>query len=255
MLTVEGVTGLFGISFLLRYTGTEHVDVLSAGKGDMPGDDVIMLDPVIDDANGTVSIGLTRKRPATGLNGNGVVAKVTLKSDSDTPDGTSVTLSITGGGVRLRYDPGVLRAVDVTPTLTLNRAYWEANTDLNGEVRFAVWQRETHVAKARRRRQPALGGRVRRATRQRGTGIAALSGVRRTARSAARPDAQRFSDGLANADATPSELSQPVPPDVSYEAFSSNRLLQDGLVRQHSNEPSGRGPHESFGDGSSCLPV
>jgi len=42
---------------------------------------------------------------------------------------------LVAGGIVLKYDSTVLRAVKVAPLL--RQAYWEANTDLNGEVRFA----------------------------------------------------------------------------------------------------------------------
>ena len=41
------------------------------------------------------------------------------------------------GGIRLEYDPTVLKAVEVLPSTMLNSSYWQANTQLNGEVRFA----------------------------------------------------------------------------------------------------------------------
>jgi hypothetical protein len=44
---------------------------------------------------------------------------------------------LTSGGIRLTYNPNILKAVDVAPTLVLNGAYWKANPSLPGEVRFA----------------------------------------------------------------------------------------------------------------------
>ena len=44
---------------------------------------------------------------------------------------------LTTGGIILKYDPTVLKAVDVLPTTTLNGSYWKANTKLDGEIRFA----------------------------------------------------------------------------------------------------------------------
>ena len=41
------------------------------------------------------------------------------------------------GGISLKYDPSILRAVDVFPTTLINSSYWKANTNLEGEVRFA----------------------------------------------------------------------------------------------------------------------
>jgi hypothetical protein len=93
-IKVENVTNLFGVAFVLNYD-TTYINALSAQKGDFLGADVIWLDPVIDDIKGTVSIGITRKRPASGVDGSGVVAKVTFKSALETPDGTPVDFIIT----------------------------------------------------------------------------------------------------------------------------------------------------------------
>ena len=41
------------------------------------------------------------------------------------------------GGVSLKYDSTVLKAIDVIPQILPNQLYWEANTALKGEVRFA----------------------------------------------------------------------------------------------------------------------
>ena len=87
-------------AFLINVYNThnaDYIDALSAEKGDFlgGGSDVIFLEPVIDDAKGKVSIGITRKRPAGGVNGSGVVAKVTFQSESATPDGTSLGFTIT----------------------------------------------------------------------------------------------------------------------------------------------------------------
>ena len=41
------------------------------------------------------------------------------------------------GGLRVAYDPAVLQAVEVVPRRLLNGSFWQANTDLPGEVRCA----------------------------------------------------------------------------------------------------------------------
>ena len=41
------------------------------------------------------------------------------------------------GGISLKYDPTILKAISVTPQMLLNGSYWQANTNLDGEVRFA----------------------------------------------------------------------------------------------------------------------
>ena len=42
---------------------------------------------------------------------------------------------LVAGGITLKYDATVLRAIDVT--FPIRQSYWEANTNLNGEIRFA----------------------------------------------------------------------------------------------------------------------
>jgi hypothetical protein len=44
---------------------------------------------------------------------------------------------LTAGGIILKYDQSVIRAVDVLPTSMISGAYWKANTRRAGEVRFA----------------------------------------------------------------------------------------------------------------------
>ncbi len=129
-IRLENVDNLFGVSFLLHYThNTDYIDGLSAAKGDFLGGDVLFLDPVIDDAQGTVSIGITRKRPADGVNGSGVVAKVTFKSESTTPNGTSVDFTITNvvannqDGTAISLTPQPLNVIinqPVAHTITIN---------------------------------------------------------------------------------------------------------------------------------------
>ncbi len=44
---------------------------------------------------------------------------------------------LVAGGIILKYDSTVLKAVNVLTDISLQSAYWEANTNINGEVRFA----------------------------------------------------------------------------------------------------------------------
>jgi len=131
-IRIENVDNLFGVSFLLHYThNTNYIDALSAVKGDFLGDNVLFLDPVIDDAQGTVSIGITRKRPAGGVNGSGVVAKVTFQSESTTPNGTSVDFTITN--ITANDPDGT--AISLTPqylTVTINPPITHAVTITSG---------------------------------------------------------------------------------------------------------------------------
>jgi hypothetical protein len=65
------------------------------------------------------------------------VPEIRLKSGQRTfvPVSINDATGLIGGGVTLKYDPTVLRAVDVS--FPMRQSYEQANTDLPGEVRFA----------------------------------------------------------------------------------------------------------------------
>ncbi len=54
---------------------------------------------------------------------------------------------LTAGGIAIKYDGDVLKAVDFAPTSLLNGFYWKANIDQVGEVRFAFASTEPAVGK------------------------------------------------------------------------------------------------------------
>ena len=148
-IRVENVENLFGLSFVLHYThNTDYIDALSAEKGDFLGSDVIFY-YVIDDAQGIVSIGIVRQRPADGVDGSGVVAKVTFQSEPETPDGTLVDFTITD---IVAKDPSET-LITLTPgseTVEIRQfCVWPGDNDNDGKVDQADvlpigfhWERE-----------------------------------------------------------------------------------------------------------------
>jgi len=95
----EPVSDLFGISFELNYTNTEFVDVVTphpsnAIPGDYLGSDVVFFQTV-DEENGKVSIGISRKSGQGGVSGSGVVARIKFVSDASTPIDTQVLFLLT----------------------------------------------------------------------------------------------------------------------------------------------------------------
>lgn len=89
------VANLFGVSFEINYTNTNFVDVVGApSQGDFMGNDIIFF-PNVDDANGKVSLGISRKAGQSGVSGNGTLLKLKLKTLTTTPSGTSILLTIT----------------------------------------------------------------------------------------------------------------------------------------------------------------
>ena len=147
-ITVENVENLFGVAFVLNYD-TTYINAVSAVKGDFLGDNVLWLDPVIDDNEGTVSIGITRKRPADGVDGSGIVARVTFISTPETPDGTSVNFTITDIDA---VDPDatpILLSPESMTVIIRRLCVWPGDTNNDGEVDQADvlplgihWERE-----------------------------------------------------------------------------------------------------------------
>jgi len=92
--SANAVANLFGLSFELNYTNTNFVDVVGTPvAGDFLGNDIIFF-PNVEDANGKVSIGVSRKAGQGGVNGNGTVAKVKFKTLAAIPHGTQLQFII-----------------------------------------------------------------------------------------------------------------------------------------------------------------
>ena len=54
---------------------------------------------------------------------------------------------LTAGGITIKYDQNVLKALDFAPTSLLNGFYWKANIDRVGEVRFAFANAKPAIGK------------------------------------------------------------------------------------------------------------
>jgi hypothetical protein len=97
-ISVNSVQDLFGLSFDLDYSNTVYVDVVppfnaNVIPGSFLGNDVLFFSTV-DDLNGKVSVGITRKTGQGGVNGNGVVVRIKIVSLASTPSETTVLLSL-----------------------------------------------------------------------------------------------------------------------------------------------------------------
>lgn len=96
-ISVNSVQNIFGLSFDLDYTNTIYLDVVSPFSanvvpGSFLGNDVLFFSSV-DDVNGKVSVGITRKTGQGGVSGNGIVVRVKFVSLSSTPPETKVVFS------------------------------------------------------------------------------------------------------------------------------------------------------------------
>ena len=133
------VSNFFGSSFQLLYTNTDYVDYVNAEAGAFIGNDVLLY-PTQDDANGKVSIAITRKAPATGINGSGIIVRVKFRSLSNTPINTKVTFDLAN---IIATDPSGTAipltkvATSITTLISPCLTVWSGDTNNDGIVNQA----------------------------------------------------------------------------------------------------------------------
>ena len=140
----QPVTDLFGVSFVLNYEDTQYLDVVT------PYDDNVIAGPLmgnsndivlfrdVDDANGAVSMGVTRKSGTGGVNGYGSVARVQFTFLDSAPCDQVFTFSLTevsvinSAGAAIAVQPDILE-ITVTCCVTV----WPGDTNNDGVVDVA----------------------------------------------------------------------------------------------------------------------
>jgi hypothetical protein len=82
--TINPVSSLFGISFVLDFAGSKNIiQVIEITPGTFLGSDIIFF-PQIDNTNGSVALGITRKSGASAVAGFGQVAKIKFQVVNNT---------------------------------------------------------------------------------------------------------------------------------------------------------------------------
>lgn len=130
------VTNLFGISLVLNYNKT-YLTYVSAESASWFGDDLLFY-PSNDAANGKVLIGISRKSPAAGVTGSGLVARVKFRSLLATPNNTVVNFNLSD---LVANDP-TGNSINLTPApsntiITTGLAIWPGDTNNDGIVNQA----------------------------------------------------------------------------------------------------------------------
>jgi hypothetical protein len=124
---------LFGVGFDINFSNTSFVDYISADTtGCYLGPNLLyILTP--DDPNGKVSVGLSRKAPASGVPGGGTVLKLKFHVSTNAPDNGTIIFSPSNISAN---DPNgtsiVLTTVACTTTVTPNLNVWPGDADNNG---------------------------------------------------------------------------------------------------------------------------
>ncbi|MBD3340452.1 MAG: T9SS type A sorting domain-containing protein, partial [Candidatus Lokiarchaeota archaeon] len=92
-IQVSGVENLHGISFKFNFP-IEYLEVLSIEQQDFLGNDVVYYDNV-DNTNGNVGIGISKKGSQNGSSGHGQIVSIKLLEKPNSPVGISMSLSLT----------------------------------------------------------------------------------------------------------------------------------------------------------------
>ena len=130
----------------------EHVTILlgepgpSCNPGDVSGDGnvtaydaALILQFVVGLINELPVLSAQSPTNAPQYNYSVTIPELTARAGDriQVPIAINDTKGLNAGGIVVKYDPSVLRAVDFTASSLLNGAYWKANIKRMGEVRFA----------------------------------------------------------------------------------------------------------------------
>ncbi|MBD3340095.1 MAG: VWA domain-containing protein [Candidatus Lokiarchaeota archaeon] len=135
------VTNLYGISFVLNYT-TAYLDVMTPHSsnviaGSFLGSDLVFYNDV-NEGSGKVSIGISRKSGAGGVNGIGTVLQLHFLVSNSAPDGTIINFSFTEvtandqNGAMIQLDPQVSSI-----SIVSGAKVWPGDTNNDGIVNQA----------------------------------------------------------------------------------------------------------------------
>ena len=88
-----------GVSFVLNFTHTEYIDVvtphnLNTLAGDFLGTNLLIYFTMVDEDDGTISVGMSRQAGQGGVTGFGTVFRANFISTSNTPNNTQIEFSI-----------------------------------------------------------------------------------------------------------------------------------------------------------------
>jgi len=88
------IEDLFGVAFRLQYQYPEMVKAVEATAGPLLGDDLVFFQN-IDDANGEVSIGITKKRGQEPVQGSGIVVIIDFTTNQNAQPWVKIALTFT----------------------------------------------------------------------------------------------------------------------------------------------------------------
>jgi hypothetical protein len=128
------VSNLFGLSFVLNFTHTMYVDVVTPYSSTVLAGPFMGSAPIFlaqpNEAAGQVSIGLSRRQGEGGVTGSGNVVRIRFRTMASTPSGTAVTFSLSS--IQASTSTGstiALQTQGATVTVQSGLTVWPGDTN------------------------------------------------------------------------------------------------------------------------------
>ena len=134
------VVNLLGVSFVLEFTQTNFIDVVTPYASNvLPGalmgsSNNLIIHQNVDELNGKVSVAITHKSGASGVDGYGTAARVKFVARANTPHATQVRFSISNV-VALDKSGAPLQLLSGVKTIAINNS---------GTTPIVVWPADTN---------------------------------------------------------------------------------------------------------------
>ena len=125
---------VFGLGFDLLYTNTSYIDCVSADTAGcfLGGNLLYIVTP--DDANGKVSVGMSRKAPLSGVSGGGTLIRLKFHVASTAPDTGRVTFSFANATANDQNGTSITLSPISGTTKIQGFSVWPGDADNNGVV-------------------------------------------------------------------------------------------------------------------------
>jgi hypothetical protein len=128
------VANVFGLGFDLLYTNTSYIDFVSADTaGSFLGGNLLYI-VTPDDANGKVSIGISRKAPLFGVSGGGTLIRLKFHAALTAPDSGTVTFSFSNVSANDQNGTSITLSPISGTTRIQGLSVWPGDADNSGVV-------------------------------------------------------------------------------------------------------------------------
>ena len=129
----NAVTNLFGAGFVLNYN-TTYLDYVSSESMSWFGTDLVFL-PNNDEIAGKTSIGISRKNPASGISGSGVIARIKYLLNASVPNNMVLNFTLTDITATDHNNATIiLNPIAASSNVISGISVWSGDTNNDGKV-------------------------------------------------------------------------------------------------------------------------